>query len=143
MIRTTEAQITDAQNQVSKIIYFEMGPAVHDRINGIRRFIITSLVEVDPQLQSVDNCRQVDISDGNGGTTTVYLQAIRENAAIFKEATFMSLWGAYTVAAFEANVDQFMIQQIDYINSYTWTGDEAQAPVRFWSLTDQDLEIVT
>ncbi len=124
MIRTTSPQLIDAQNQISAIVYFDMGPAHHDRKNGIRRFTITSFVEAQ---------------DENGDTVKV---PIKENIAIYKEATFLSLWGTYTLADFEINVDQFMIDQIEYINSYTWDGTEAQDPVRFWNLASSDLEIV-
>ena len=48
-----------------------------------------------------------------------------------------------TLKDFKDNKDSLLISQIDYINSYEWTGDEAQKkPVRFWSLTSNDLEIV-
>tara|TARA_Y100000310_G_scaffold327888_1_gene395019 strand:- start:563 stop:940 length:378 start_codon:yes stop_codon:yes gene_type:complete len=125
MIKSKTPQLIDAQNQISSIIFLEMGPAIHDRKNGLRKFNITTYVEVD------------------NGEGQIVMHGIKENMAVFTEATFIGLWGAYTIADFEANVDTFMIQQIDYINSYTWTGSEAQSPVRFWSLASEDLEIVT
>lgn len=125
MIRSKTPQLIDAQNQISAVVYLDMGPAIQDRKNGFRKFNITTY-----------------ISSVNQEGQTV-LTGIKENVAVFTEATFMSLWGTNTLADFEANIDNFMIQQIDYINSYTWAGTEAQQPVRFWNLTAADLEIVT
>jgi len=125
MIRSTTPQLIDAQNQISSIVYLDMGPAIQDRKNGLRKFNITTYM---PSLNQ------------EGQTV---LTGIKENVAVFTEATFMSLWGSNTLADFEANIDNFMIQQIAYINSYTWIGTEAQEPVRFWNLTAADLEIVT
>ena len=142
MIRTTSAQITDAQNQISNIIYFDMGPAIHNREKSLRSFVITSYIVVDNTSGSVDGLKQINVSDGQGGSNTIYLKAIRENVAIFKEATFLTIWGNLTLTAFEAQVPSIMIQQISYINTYTWTGDEAQPPVRFWNLASDDMEVV-
>ena len=125
MIKTTTPQLIDAQNQISAIVYLDMGPAIHDRKNGFRRFTITTYIET---------------TDNEGNTN---LTGIKENIAIFKESTFLELWGSNTLSDFEANVDSFMIDQIEYINSYEWDGTEAQSPVRFWNLTSTDLEIVT
>jgi len=45
MIKTTTPQLIDAQNQISEIVYFDMGPSIHDRKDGLRRFNITIYVE--------------------------------------------------------------------------------------------------
>jgi len=124
MIKSTTPQLIDAQNQISEIVYFDMGPAIHDRKNGLRKFNITTYIED---------------TDENGDP---YFKGIKEDMSIFKEATFLGLWGALTIAEFEAQVDANLISQIDYINSYTWDGTEAQEPIRFWNLTASDLEIV-
>jgi len=124
MIKTTTPQLIDAQNQISEIVYFDMGPSIHDRKDGLRRFNITIYVEAVNE-------------EGEN-----YYKGIKEEMSVFKEATFMGLWGNLTLIEFEAQVDANLISQIDYINSYTWDGTEAQAPVRFWNLTASDLEIV-
>jgi len=124
MIKSKTPQLIDAQNQINAIVFLDMGPAVQDRKNGLRKFNITTYVE----------------AQNESGETV--LHGIKENVAVFKESTFQSIWGTYTIAEFEANVDQFMIDQIEYINSYDWQGNESQAPVRFWNLTADDLEIV-
>lgn len=124
MIKSTTPQLIDAQNQISEIVYFDMGPAIHDRKKGLRKFNITIYIED---------------TDVNGDT---YYKGIKEEMSVFKEATFMGLWGNLTLIEFEAQVDANLISQIDYINSYTWDDTEAQAPVRFWNLTASDLEIV-
>jgi len=124
MIKSTTPQLIDAQNQISEIVYFDMGPAIHDRKDGLRRFNITIYVEAVNE-------------EGEN-----YYKGIKEEMSVFKEATFMGLWGNLTLIEFEAQVDANLISQIDYINSYTWDSTEAQAPVRFWNLTASDLEIV-
>lgn len=124
MIKSKEPQLIDAQNQISSTVFMDMGPAVHDRKNGFRKFNITTYVEVQNE---------------QGETV---LHGIKENIAVFKESTFLSIWGGLTFAEFESQVDQFLIDQIDYINKYTWTGNEAQPMVRFWNLTSEGLEIV-
>lgn len=124
MIKSTTPQLIDAQNQVSEIVYLEMGPAIQDRKNGLRKFNITISIED---------------TDENGNT---YYKGIKEDMSVFKESTFLGLWGTLTLAEFENQVDANLISQIDYINSYTWDGTEAQEPIRFWNLTSSDLEIV-
>ena len=124
MIKSKEPQLIDAQNQIESIVFMGMGPAIHDRKTGVRKFNITTYVEaINEQGETV-------------------LHGIKENMAIFKESTFISLWGHLTFSEFESQVDQFMIEQIDYINKYTWTGEEAQPKVRFWNLTTEDMEII-
>lgn len=123
MIRSKTPQLIDAQNQTSAIVYLDMNPAVQDRVGGIRKFNITTYIEI-----TVD------------GVTT--LRGIKENLAVFKETTFLSLWGDLTLIEFNDQMDANLITQIDYINSYDWDGTEAQQPVRFWNLTASDLEIV-
>jgi len=124
MIKSTTPQLIDAQNQISEIVYFDMGPAIHDRKDGLRRFNITIYVEAVNE-------------EGEN-----YYKGIKEEMSVFKEATFMGLWGNLTLIEFEDQVDANLISQIDYINSYTWDGTEAQEPVRFWNLTASDLEVV-
>ena len=123
MIKSKTPQLIDAQNQVSAIVYLDMSPAIHDRVNGLRQFNITTYIEV-----TID------------GVTS--LQGIKENLAVFKDETFLAIWGDLTLIEFNDQIDANLIAQIVYINSYEWDGTEAQSPVRFWSLEATDLEIV-
>lgn len=124
MIRSKTPQLIDAQNEVSAIVYLDMTPSIHDRTNGLRQFNITTYIEI-----TIDGVSS--------------LQGIKENLAVFKDATFFALWGDLTLIEFNEQIDVNLIAQIDYINSYTWDGTEAQKPVKFWSLEASDLEIVT
>ena len=124
MIKTKTAQIVDAQNVVSKVVFFDISHELVDNIKQTRTYNVVSLIE--------------EVKEGN-----TILTPIKETKAIFKEATILNLFGTLTLADFKAQKDALLIGQIDYINSYQWTGTEAQdAPVRFWSLTSADLEIV-
>ena len=119
MIRTKQPQIIDAQNGKSEIVYFDISHELKDIVKGLVTFNMVSFIMVDGQLQ-----------------------AIKENKAVYKLSTFNALYGAMTLNDFNANIDALMIGQIDYINKYTWVGNEVQPPVRFWNLTSEDLEIV-
>ena len=125
MIKTKLPQIVDAQNGVSKVVYFKVSHELVDNLSGTRMYNVVSYIEqVNEQGQS-------------------QLVAIKENKAIFKESTIQALYGAMTLIEFQASQDALLIAQIDYVNSYDWTGDEAQKePVKYWALTANDLEIV-
>ena len=123
MIKTKKVQLVNAQNGESAIVFFHCSHSAFDRVNNLRLFNIQTLIEVT--------------ENGQAG-----LKPIGESKAVYKEATFQALFGLKTVAEFEAELDALMIAQIDYINKYNWQGTEAQKPVKYWTLTAADLEIV-
>jgi len=130
MIKTKTPQIIDAQNGISKIVFFNVS---HETVNNLLKTraynVVSSVEETIKDLEGKDK---------------VVLTAIKENKAIFKESTIQALYGGMTLADFQSNQDALLIAQIEFINSYVWTGDEAQKnPVKYWNLTSQDLEIVT
>jgi len=125
MIKTKSPQIVDAQNGVSQIVYFNISHELADNLAKTRTFNVVTYIEQTNE-------------QGQTG-----LVAIKESKAIFKESTIQALYGSMTLVEFQASQDELLIAQIDYINSYTWTGTEAQkVPVKYWSLTASDLEIV-
>lgn len=123
MIKTTTPQVVNAQTGESAIVFFDITHELIDRMKGIRTFNLVHFIEVEK----------------NGQTT---LHPIGENKVIFKEATIQSLYGALTLTQFQNQMDALLIGQIEYINSYEWTGGEAMKPIRYWNLTASDLEIV-
>lgn len=121
MIRSKQPQVINAMLGKSEIVYLEV--AIHIIMSKIeqRHFIIYA---------SYINEKGEHV-------------VISESKAVFKESTFMALFGALTLQQMKDQEDQLLIDQIDYINTYEWTGTEAQPePVRFWNFTKDDLEIV-
>ena len=125
MIKTKTPQIVDAQNGVSQIVYFNISHELVDNLTKTRTYnVVTYIEQVNEQGQA-------------------QLVPIKENKATFKESTIQTLYGTLSLVEFQAIQDEALIAQIDYINSYTWTGTEAQqTPVKYWALTADDLEIV-
>ena len=124
MIKTKEPQLIDAQNKVGAIVYLQVTHEFKSHQEQLRKFTITTLIEqVNKEGQTV-------------------LLPIKENIAIFKESTFIEQWGAFTLSDFNKKIDTFLIEQVEYINTYVWTGEESQEPVRFWDLKAEDLEII-
>lgn len=126
MVVTKEPQIIDAQNGATAKVYFKILNETKDHTNNTRVIIFATLVkDVVPS-----------------GEPVQYSQFGKDQFAVFKEATYMALFGDMKISEFEAVKYQLLIDQIGYINSYEWTGKEIQKPVRFWSLTSNDLELV-
>jgi len=124
MIKTKNPVVVDAQNGTEATVFFRVNRSINDLENGLRVFnVVLSTIVLNEKGENV-------------------LTDFRENKAYFKEETFLSLFGTKTLAEFGGEVDQLLIDQIDYINSYEWQGDEAQSKVRYWDLTSDDLEIV-
>jgi len=123
MIRTKEAQIVDAQNGYAEVVYFHVSHDINNRQGGTRIFnIVTSVLVTNENNQS-------------------QLNHIKEVKAVFKESTFKKLFGSLTSIEFDAQIDALMIEQIDYINSLAPV--EGVVNNKFWSLTSEDLEVVT
>jgi len=125
MIRTKTAQVIDAQNGHSDIVYFMVTGEVKDYTNNTIKFTILSSVEA---------------KDEKGNDC---FHGFKENQAVFKLTTFHSLFGSLTFDEYEATKDQLLINQIDYINKHTWTGNEPMAKNSYWDLVKTDLEIVS
>lgn len=65
------------------------------------------------------------------------LEIFRTEKALFKLSTFEALFGSLK----ESEYDPVLIQQIAYVNSKEWTGDEIMQTY-YWNLGETDLEIV-
>ena len=123
MIKTKQPQVINEQRGKTAIVFFDITHELIDRVRGVRTYNLVQFVEVEK----------------NGNIT---LEPTEENKIVFKESTVHSLFGALTLVEFQASQDALLIAQIDYINSYEWTGSEAMEPIRYWNLTASDLEIV-
>jgi len=124
MIRTKTAQVIDAQNGMSEIVYFSITSEKKNyNTNTIEFTILSSIIGTNEAGQ-------------NG------LFGFKENKAVFKLSTFNNLFGALSINDFEADKDQILIDQIDYINKHVWTGNEPMKKNSYWSLEKTDLEIV-
>lgn len=120
MIQSIEPQVVDGQNKKSEIVYMTLFQGAPDYIKKTRLF--TVLISLKQE-------------DGSH-------LGIRENKAIFKEKTFMNLFGHLTMKEFSEQGDELMIAHIAFINTYNWTGLESQDKVRFWDLKASDMKKV-
>jgi hypothetical protein len=123
MIKTKTPQIIDAQNGLSTDVYFSVTSERKLFGNNTIEFTILSSIVV---------------TDQEGKTS---LRGIKENRAVFKLTTFNNLFGDMTALEFQNQLDTIMIQQIEYINNHTWTGNEPMEKNSYWDLTSEDLEI--
>jgi CYTH domain-containing protein len=125
MIKTKTEQVIDAQNGFSSIVYLS--------ITGVKKLYHNNTIEFTI-------LTSVEAQDEEGKTGLV---GIKENVALFKLETFNGMYGGLTLNEFESEKYKLLIDQIDYINKYTWTGEELTPKNRYWNLTKADLEIVT
>jgi hypothetical protein len=61
----------------------------------------------------------------------------KKNDAIYRQETWLGLFGDVTPNDFKANLDQYMIDQIVWVNTHEWTGEEIQV-AGYWkeNITD-------
>jgi hypothetical protein len=124
MIKTKIPVIVDAQNGTEATVFFRVNRDTTDRENNLVVFnLVLSYITTNEKGENV-------------------LTDFRENKAYFKRSTFKALFGEKTFNQFEDEIDQLIIDQIAYINTYEWIGNEAQAKVKYWNLKAEDLEIV-
>lgn len=125
MIKTKTPQVIDAQTGKTGIVFFSTSHELIDDLKGVRTYNIAKYIEVE--------------RDGN-----MVLMPIGENKIVFKESTIQQLFGSMTLADFQNEKNKsLLIGQIDFINKYEWTGNEAMPEIRYWDLTASDLEIVS
>lgn len=121
MIRSKEKQLINPQMGISEIVYLWVELLIKARTLKQRHVVVHAGYV------------------GANGEKVV----ISETKAVFKEETFLALFGDLTLSQFEASQPELLIQQIDYTNKYVWTGQEAQPErVRYWDFTAEDLEVV-
>lgn len=121
IIRSKTPQLINPQMGISAIVYMFVELQIKARELKQRHIIIHSAYV-----------------DGNGKAVI-----ISETKAVFKEATFVALFGDLTIDQFNEMEGDLLIQQIDYTNKYVWTGNEAQPePVRYWDFEAADLEVI-
>lgn len=121
MIKTKLPQEYDAQNKKTGIIFFRILTETQDHTNATRKIQFNTFLETSPK---------------------VYTQIGPDYIAVFKEVTYLGLFGDKTVQQMETEKDQLFINNLAYLNTITWTGSEAQKDqYRFWDLTAEDFEI--
>ena len=120
MVKTKTKQIVDAQNNIEEEVYFSILSEEKDYARNTVTFLIQSKIKVgDDEYRKIKNTR-----------------------AIFRLSTFNNIFGELTLQEYEDTKDQLLINQIDYINKHTWTGNEPMPKNSYWNLVKTDLEIV-
>lgn len=124
-VRTKQPQLIDAQLNISKVVYFKIG-------NWFRGVSRTAQGELPVwQFEMI----QYYIDD-NGNE-----KLLKSSPVIYRQSTFNALFGSLSFLSFESQMDDLMIQQIDYVNKQSFTGSELMY-VKYWDLESTDLEKV-
>lgn len=126
MIRTKEAQLINPQLGESDVVYFKTLVGISDHVNDLERFNIGVFVK-----KMIENVEYF-----------VPAYANNESMGTFQKSTFLSIFGAMTLNDFHANLDFSLMQQIEYINNFNWSGVPTEQIIRFWDLSASDMEIV-
>lgn len=118
-VKTKQAQLIDAQNGISEVVYFKKLAMTVNDLEDTVSFVIGTFVKQGEEYHQV-----------------------KATPCIFKQSTFEALFGEMTISQFNQSIPTIMIQQIDYVNKKTWDGTEIMPQIKFWSLSATDLEIV-
>ncbi len=144
MIRTKKPQVTDAMNRQQHVVYMEAANRRESKEAQTVTFdvlmytieAITKVEGVNVLKQHEDGSEYYEVEQRN--VTRKYLRIISKRDATYKMSTFYGVVGNPTPDQY----DDAMIAQIAFINSRTWTGDEAMK-VYYWNLTASDVEKVS
>jgi len=125
MIETKEPQLIDARSGQNEIVYFDIISEIRDNTNDTRVIVFQTKVKIAEATEK----------------DPAQFEVIGEDYyAVFKDSTYLALFGDMTLNEFEAAKPLTMISQIAYINTYDWKGDELSSPVKFWNLTENDMK---
>jgi hypothetical protein len=126
VVRTKKVVPVDGQLGIDKQVYFKLG----DWYFGKAR---------TPQGEEVDavQFQVIQYFKDEDGNDVV----MRATNATYRRSTFFSQFGEMTFNAFVTMWPHLMIQQMAFVNSKEWTGNEVQY-IRYWNLTADDFEVV-
>ncbi len=138
MIRSKTPRVIDAQSGREEIIYLD-----NASVNRLKHKQVVEVTVVSGyKAKDTIVKRRVNI-DGLDQMVDFNVKGkfvpTSQKTGVFKTATFDVLFAGLN----QANEDQHLIDQIDFVNKHVWpVGTAEESKIKFWDFTAADLEIV-